>query len=282
MANAKHEDAVMKMGVDYFRDTILKSLGIDYDFVEVGPTELVELTIHSMYMDFTFLTKQGFYIHIEFQTTDKGEEDLRRFLAYDAVYSHKTGKNVITYVIYSGGIRSVKAELNMGLFTYRIQPVYLKEKNADEVFVRMKEKQLHGEELTKEDYAILSLTPLMSGSMQMKDKIREAIILAKRNTDLTAEKTTAMLYTLADKFLDNADLDEIKEVVAMTRIGQMLLDEGMERGMKRGLERGMERGFQLTKYLMDKGRMDDLKRAMEDEDYRKKLLEELDLQNNSR
>ena len=118
--------------------------------------------------------------------------------------------------------------------------------------------------------------------MQMKDKIREAIILAKRNTDITAEKTTAMLYTLADKFLDNADLDEIKEVVAMTRIGQMLLDEGMERGMKRGIERGMERGFQLTKYLMDKGRMDDLKRAMEDEDYRKKLLEELDLQNNSR
>ena len=48
----------------------------------------------------------------------------------------------------------------------------------------------------------------------------------------------------------------------MTRIGQMLLDEG--------IERGMERGFQLTKYLMDKGRMDDLKRAMEDEDYRKK------------
>ena len=75
-----------------------------------------------------------------------------------------------------------------------------------------------------------------------------------------------------------ADLDEIKEVVAMTRIGQMLLDEGMECG----IERGMERGFQLTKYLMDKGRMDDLKRAMEDEDYRKKLLEELDLQNNSR
>ena len=41
MANAKHEDAVMKMGVDYFRDTILKSLGIDYDFVEVGPTGIL-------------------------------------------------------------------------------------------------------------------------------------------------------------------------------------------------------------------------------------------------
>ena len=142
----------------------------------------------------------------------------------------------------------------------------------------MKEKQLHGEELTKEDYAILSLTPLMSGSMQMKDKIREAIILAKRNTDITAEKTTAMLYTLADKFLDNADLDEIKEVVVMTRIGQMLLDEGMERGMKRGMERGMEQGMQLTQYLLDNNRTEDLKRAVKDEAYRKKLLEELNSQ----
>ena len=91
MANAKHEDAVMKMGFDYFRNTILKTLGIDYQYEEIGPTELVELTIQSLYMDFTFLTTGGFYIHTEFQTTDKKEADLRRFHAYDAVsvsYTH--------------------------------------------------------------------------------------------------------------------------------------------------------------------------------------------------
>ena len=38
MANAKHEDAVMKMGFDYFRNTILKTLGIDYQYEEIGPT----------------------------------------------------------------------------------------------------------------------------------------------------------------------------------------------------------------------------------------------------
>ena len=37
-----------------------------------------------------------------------------------------------------------------------------------------------------------------------------------------------MLYTLADKFLDKAELDEIKEVIRMIRLGQMLMDEGME------------------------------------------------------
>lgn len=277
MANTKHEDAIMKMGFDYFRDTILKSLGIDYEFVNLGPTELIELTIHSLYMDFTFLTKEGFYIHIEFQTTDKGENDLRRFLAYDAVYSHKTGKNVITYVIYSGGIKSVKTELNMGLFTYRIQPIYLKDRNADEVFEKIRQKQEDGTELTEEDYASLSLTPLMAGNMKIKEKIKEAVILSKKKRGLTAEKTMAMLYTLADKFLDSKDLDEIKEVISMTRLGQMLLDEGMEKGMKKGMKKGMEQGLLLSKKLLEENRTEDLDKAMKDENYMKKLLEELNI-----
>ena len=57
---------------------------------------------------------------------------------------------------------------------------------------------------------------------------KEAICLAKPNIELNAEKTTAMLYTLTDKFLDRTELDEIKEVMRMTRLGQMLMDEGME------------------------------------------------------
>ena len=232
MANTKHEDAVMKMGFDYFRNTILKTLGIDYQYEEIGPTELVELTIHSLYMDFTFLTTGGFYIHTQFQTTDKKEADLRRFHAYDAVYSNKTGKQVITYVIYSGGITNVKSELDCGLYTYRVQPIYLKDKNADEVFLKLKQKQDNGEAFTEDDYATLSLTPLMSGKISRKDMFKEAIRLTKSNNELTAEKTRAVLYTLADKFLDKTELDEIKEVLRMTRLGQMLMDDGMEKGME--------------------------------------------------
>ena len=77
-------------------------------------------------------------------------------------------------MIYSGGIKSVKTELNMGLFTYRIQPIYLKDRNADEVFEKIRQKQEDGTELTEEDYASLSLTPLMSGNMKIKEKIKEA------------------------------------------------------------------------------------------------------------
>ena len=138
------------------------------------------------------------------------------------------GKKVITYVIYSGGITNVKSELDCGLYTYRVQPIYLKDKNADEVFRKLKQKQDHGEAFTEDDYSALSLTPLMSGKMSRKDMFKEAIRLAKPNIELSAEKATAMLYTLADKFLDRTELDEIKEVMRMTRLGQMLMDEGME------------------------------------------------------
>ena len=235
MANTKHEDAILKMGFDYFRDTILKMLGIDYDFVESGITELVELTIHSLYMDFTFLTTGGFYIHIEFQTTDSGKKDLRRFRAYESVFSHKTGKNVITYVIYSGGIKRAVTEMDCGTHTYRVIPVYLSEKDADAVLRRLQEKKQKGELFTEEDFAQLALTPLMKSNKERKDVILESLKLSKTERSITAEKTMAMLYTLAEKFLEGKDLEEVKEAVAMTRIGQMIFDDGLVRGREEGM-----------------------------------------------
>ena len=70
MANAKHEDAVMKMGFDYFRNTILKTLGIDYQYEEIGPTELVELTIQSLYMGL-YLSDYGWVLYT-YRVSDYG------------------------------------------------------------------------------------------------------------------------------------------------------------------------------------------------------------------
>ena len=246
MGNTRHEDAIMKMGFSYFRDTILKVLGIDYQFLYPGPTELVELIIQSMYMDFTFLTDQDFYIHTEFQTTDGKDPDLRRFHAYDAVFSHNTGKNVITYVIFSGGITEAKTELDCGDFTYRVRPVFLTGRDADPIFRRLHEKQQSGEPFTEEDYADLSLTPLLSGSRSRKDAILDALLLTKPDRTITAQKAAAVLYTMADKFLDNDDLKQIKEVVTMTRLGQMIFDDGQKAGIQQG-QTGMLKSLILKK-----------------------------------
>ena len=105
MANAKHEDAVMKMGFDYFRNTILKTLGIDYQYEEIGPTELVELTIQSLYMDFTFLTTGGFYIHTEFRLQIKKKricEDSMHMMQYIPT---KQGRKLLLMSFIPAGLR---------------------------------------------------------------------------------------------------------------------------------------------------------------------------------
>ncbi len=277
MANTKHEDAILKMGFDYFRDTILKTLGIDYDFVESGITELVELTIHSLYMDFTFLTTGDFYIHIEFQTTDSGKKDLRRFHAYESVLSHKTGKNVITYVIYSGGIEHTVTEIDCGMYSYRVIPIYLSDRDADTVLKRLQEKKQNSELFTEEDFAQLALTPLMSSKKERKDIILESLKLSKAEKSITAEKTMAMLYTLADKFLEGKDLEEVKEAVAMTRIGQMIFDDGVVRGREEGEKTGTERMAMLTAKLLEENRLEDLKKITQEEQFREQLMREFDI-----
>lgn len=44
------------------------------------------------------------------------------------------------------------------------------------------------------------------------------------------QKIQAVIYALAEKFLKNEEMDEIKGVINMTRLGQMLVNDGMSQG----------------------------------------------------
>ncbi|MDY3341961.1 MAG: hypothetical protein SOX45_04520 [Lachnospiraceae bacterium] len=275
----KHEDAVMKMGFDYFRDTILKTLNIHYEFVDSKPTEAIEIHIDNLYMDYNFLTTEDVIVHIEFQTTeDHVTDDLMRFHVYEALLMRKEKKKVITYVIYSGGIEKVRTELECGIHTYRVNPIYLTGHDADEIFQSVKAKIEAGEPLSEDDFANLTLTPLMTSKMCRKDVIKEAIQIVKQEKQLTAEKTMAMLYTLADKFLSAGELNEIKEVLAMTRLGQMLYDDGVKKGMERGMEKKDNQLTELTARLLEENRLDDLKRSTEDKEFKEQLLKEFGIE----
>ncbi len=56
----------------------------------------------------------------------------------------------------------------------------------------------------------------------------------------------AVLYALAAKFLTQEDLDVLKEEIAMTLLGQML----MEDGIKKGRQEGTLEGIRLTKEVL--------------------------------
>lgn len=62
------------------------------------------------------------------------------------------------------------------------------------------------------------------------------ILIAKQCKTTTSEKVTAMIYTLADKFLTGTELEEIKEAIRVTRLGEMLMEDGRKEGRKEGVE----------------------------------------------
>ena len=47
-----------------------------------------------------------------------------------------------------------------------------------------------------------------------------------------------MLYAMADKFLDAVDMDKLKEEIAMTRLGQMIWEDGEKKGREDGEKQG--------------------------------------------
>ena len=52
----------------------------------------------------------------------------------------------------------------------------------------------------------------------------------------------SVLYTLAMKVLKEEETREVKEMMRMTLLGQLLMEDGMKRGLEQGREQGLEQG----------------------------------------
>lgn len=116
----------------------------------------------------------------------------------------------------------------------------MKDYNADELIKILKEKISSGNTLTKADLVPLTLIPLMDGKLSQKERFLEAFSLTENTKDIPLEdlqKIEAMIYTMADKFLENDDFENVKEVIRMTRLGQMLFDDGFNDGFNNGSQK---------------------------------------------
>lgn len=101
-----------------------------------------------------------------------------------------------------------------------------------------------GQKVTKEDLLPLVLSPLMSGEWSQKERIRAAYEITRKAAADDAEmikKVEAVVYIMADKFLDSKDMEELKEEIKMTRIGKMLYEDGKIEGKLEGMILGVVR-----------------------------------------
>lgn len=181
--------------------------------------------------DMNFVMEDGSWVHFEFQSKNEGLEGLKRFRVYEALASYQHKVSVTTYVLFSGRIKKPMTEFHEGINTFRIAPVIMQSRNADELIVQLQGKQERGEEFTKEDLALLTLCLLMGGEMPLKERVEAAYQITQEAAPVSREELNrieTVLYVMADKFLEPTEMDELMEVIRMTRLGQKLVNKGRE------------------------------------------------------
>ncbi|MDC7286670.1 hypothetical protein NXH76_02545 [Blautia schinkii] len=236
------EDAALKAALQFFGEELFPYLGIDEKPIAILPTEMVHLEIKKMYEDFNFLMKDNSWIHIEFESDSITRKDLRRFREYEAVTSNTYGVDVTTVVVCSAKTKHPMSELKVGLNTYKVKAVRLKDTNADLILKKLSETE--NSQIEKDDLVPLVLTPLMGGEIPEKERILQSFTwLNNQYQNVSKEeldKMQAVLYALAAKTLKNKDLEEIKEAISMTILGQMLLADGIKKGKEEGKKEGIQ------------------------------------------
>lgn len=163
-----------------------------------------------------YFTSDNSIKHFEFQSTNEGVRGLKRFRIYESQMSYKYKKAVTTYVLFSGSIKNPMTEFTEGVNTYRVVPIIMQDKNADKVIAELRRKQESGETITKADLLPLILSPLMSGQMSQKERVSAAYDITRKATEVDAEiirKVEAVIYIMADKFLDSKEMEQVVKKV---------------------------------------------------------------------
>lgn len=244
--NVSHqiEDAALKVTAHYFADVLLPYFNIDGKVHHIAPTEIVHLELKKLYQDFNFVMNDGSWTHFEFQSTDnKALDDLKRFWAYEALTTLQHNVEVRTYVLYSGTITNPLIEFTSGFNTYRVQPIIMKGHRAEEVFENITYKIAQSIPLTREDLVPLTLCPLMGGDIPQKERILKAfqIVQYSKHVIPDAEKIEAVIYAMANKFLNTTELEHLKEEIKMTELGSLIYNDGKADGLSEGIAQGIEK-----------------------------------------
>lgn len=281
---AHSEDLSLKSAAAYFGDELIHWLGIRERALRAVPTEMVELETRHMYEDFLYEMENGMYYHFEFESDSISKDDLKRFREYEASTARIYNAPVVTYVICSSGGKKLRDSITEGINTYRVRLIRLKDVNADLLLKRLDEQAASA--LTREDIIPLLFSPLMEGRSSQKERILQCIE-ALRNAVTTfpqndIRKMEAILYIFAVKFLDDTELESIKEAVAMTKLGQMIWDDAIEKGREEGEKIGQKRGekqasdrySRLILLLSKENKNDLIVKIASDPEYREELYKQ--------
>ena len=121
----------------------------------------------------------------------------------------------------------------------------------------------------------------MSGKLTLLERFLKGFQILKA-AEATMKRETliqlqSLLYVFAGKFLDRNDLEKVKEVISMTILGEMLMNDGIKKGIKEGIKQGEQKVNHLIQLLIENSRTDEISRAVTDRQFQEQLFKEFSL-----
>lgn len=227
-----NNDVLMKVLAEQFKNKTLGVFGIKTAKIkELIPSAHPAVEANETRSDIIFLLEDETLLHLEFQTT-ASEQDLRRFLYYDARLVNRQKRRIRTFVIYSGHIEQARERLECGSILYQVENIYMKQYNGDHEYNRLKAKIENHEPLSETDTLKLIFLPLMKSRQREEELAVQAAELAKAADEKTKLFAIAALIVITDKIMSEDNKRKLLEVLKMTQIEQWIREEGRQEGGK--------------------------------------------------
>ncbi len=151
-------------------------------------------------------------------------------------------KQIKMVVIYTADVEQADSVYDLDGLTLKVEPAYLVHMDTERIYQELEKKVLHNEKLTDEELMKLMVLPLtVKGKEKKQEVIVKAVELAKQIPDRSQSiQVLAGILTFSDKVIDEAYRNRVKEEMQMTKVGQMIFEDGFGQGIEQGIEQGIQ------------------------------------------
>ncbi len=245
----QNKDIVSKLFGERMKGKALSLFGFENGLrvVDVRPTDIPIVQARELRMDNLFELEDGSVAILDYESAYKKANFTKygRYILDVADRYLREGKepDIHMLVLYTADMEKAKAVVEWTACRIQVEAVYLAGVPSEEWMEDARTHIAEGE-MIDEVLLHLVLLPLTYKGEEKKQKaIRECVDLARQIPDKEQETfVLAGILTFTDKIISEETKQYIKEVLGMTQVGKMLIDEGMQRGIQKGLQKGLQQG----------------------------------------
>lgn len=251
----QNKDIVSKLFGDRMKGKPLSlfGLGSNLKVVDVRPTNIPIVQARELRMDNLFELEDGSVAILDYESAYK-KANFTKYGRYimdviDRYLREEKEPDIHMMVLYTADIEEAKASMERTACRIQVEASYLAGVPSEE-WMEDARKRIEEGNITDEMLMHLVILPLTYKGEEKKQKaIKDCVDLAKQIPDKEQETfVLAGILSFTDKVISEKTKQYIKEVLGMTQVGRMLMDEGRQEGRREGdMERARKTALNMLK-----------------------------------